>query len=118
MVIGWEAGLMPGTYEELNAIARKAWRPSPQSEFIEELMANAEAGLCQIYQPAMQELLKRVLRPVDLPATHTIEGEPLKPLLAHVGPSGNFNVPVVVAPGGVPGTPDILAITRDVVRSG
>jgi hypothetical protein len=82
---------MPGTYEELNAIARKAWRPSPQSEFIEELMAKAEAGLM---------------------APHTIEGEPLKPLLAHVGPSGNFNEPVDVTES------DILAITRYVVRSG
>jgi hypothetical protein len=44
--------------------------------------------------PALLELLKRATRPGDLPATHTIEGEPLKPLLAHVGPDGNFNEPV------------------------
>jgi hypothetical protein len=43
---------------------------------------------------AMQALIKRAQQSVDLPATHTIEGEPLKPLLAHVGPNGNFNEPV------------------------
>jgi hypothetical protein len=112
---------MPVTNEELNAIARKAWRPSPQSEFIKEWMAKVEAGL-------------------------------LKPLLAHVAPNGNFNVPVIVNRGegygygatkvarvedgnitaiNVTGSgtfsdpfvmsreePDILAITRDVARGG
>jgi hypothetical protein len=78
---------MPGT-EEINAITRKAWRPSPQGEFLEELMAKAEAAMTT---EMMREIYKS-----DLPATHTIVGEPLKPLLAHVAPNGNFNVPVDV----------------------
>jgi hypothetical protein len=96
---------------------------SPQSEFIDEWMARAEAAMTatsplammfEIYKssPALQELLKRAQQSVDLPAPHTIEGEPLKPLLAHVGPNGNFNEPVDVTES------DILVITRDVVRSG
>jgi hypothetical protein len=44
--------------------------------------------------PTLMELLRWRLPPVDLPATRPIEGEPLKPLLAHVAPNGNFNVPV------------------------
>jgi hypothetical protein len=65
---------MPGTYAELNAIARKAWGQSVQSEFLEKWMAKAEATMQRAMMCEM--------------------GEPLKPLLAHVGPNGNFNEPV------------------------
>jgi hypothetical protein len=53
---------------------------APQSEFIKELMAQSERAMMR-----------------------TIEGEPLKPLLAHVAPNGNFNVPVVPECGRVGG---------------
>jgi hypothetical protein len=123
---------LPPVYGELNAIARRAFRLSPQSEFIQKWMAKAEAEKASFITADKVDAMLR---------------EPAKPLLAHVAPNGNFNVHVVSDSGGgatevatievgnitaitVTGSgsftdhvlsreePDILSITRDVARSG
>jgi hypothetical protein len=73
---------MPGTYAGLSA--RQA---------LDEMMANAEATM-QREMP--RDMLLQIIKSSPTLMELLRWRKPLKPLLAHVAPNGNFNVPVVV----------------------